>query len=110
MYINITRFAGAAGKIEEAAPKVQQGFVPMLKGQPGFHGYAAFASEQGDIVSCTIWESAAAAANSREDVRGWVRRNLPASWSRPSASPARSVPTPSSRRRAAAPASLSTAW
>jgi heme-degrading monooxygenase HmoA len=77
MYINITRFAGAAGKIEEAAPKVQQGFVPMLKGQPGFHGYAAFASEQGDIVSCTIWESAAAAANSREDVRGWVRRNLP---------------------------------
>jgi heme-degrading monooxygenase HmoA len=77
MYINITRYAGAAGKIEEAAPKVQQGFVPMLKGQPGLHGYAAFASEQGDIVSCTIWESAAAAANSREDVRGWVRRNLP---------------------------------
>ncbi len=77
MYINIARYAGAAGKIGEAAPKVQQGFVPMLKGQPGFQGYAAFASEQGDIVACAIWESAAAAANSRDDVRGWVRRNLP---------------------------------
>ncbi len=77
MHINISRYAGAAGKIEEAAPKVQQGFVPMLKGRPGFHGYAAFASEQGDIIACAIWESAAAAANSREDVRGWVRRNLP---------------------------------
>ncbi len=77
MHVIITRYAGMAGKIGEAAPKVQQGFVPMLKGQPGFQGYAAFASEQGDIVSCSIWESAAAAANSRDDVRGWVRRNLP---------------------------------
>ena len=76
MYINIPRYAGAAGRIGEAAPKVQQGFVPMLKGQQGFHGYAAFASEQGDIVACTIWESAAAAAKNRDDVRGWVRRNL----------------------------------
>ncbi len=77
MHVIITRYAGMAGKIGEVAPKVQQGFVPMLNGQPGFHGYAAFASEQGDIIACTIWESAAAAANSRDDVRGWVRRNLP---------------------------------
>ena len=77
MHVIITRYAGTAGKIGEAAPKVQQGFVPMLKGQPGFQGYAAFASEQGDIIACTIWESAAAAANSRDEVRGRVRRNLP---------------------------------
>ena len=77
MYINISRYAGAAGKIGEAAPKVEQGFVPLLKGQPGFQGYAAFASEQGDIIACTVWASAAAAANSRDEVRGWVRRNLP---------------------------------
>jgi hypothetical protein len=53
------------------------GVRPDAEGQPGFQGYAAFASEQGDIIACTIWESAAAAANSRDDVRGWVRRNLP---------------------------------
>ncbi len=76
MHVIITRFAGAAGKIEEAAPKVQQGFVPMLKGQPGFHGYAAFASEQGDIVSCTIWENADALTNSRDNIRRWVTSNL----------------------------------
>ena len=76
MYINISRYAGAAGKIGEAAPKVQQGFVPMLKGQPGFHGYAAFASEQGDIVAVTIWEDADALTNSRDKIRGWVQGNL----------------------------------
>ena len=76
MHVNINRYAGAAGKIGEAAPKVQQEFVPLLKALPGFLGYAAFASEQGDIIACTIWESAEAAANSRDEVRGWVRRNL----------------------------------
>ena len=76
MYINISRYAGAAGKIGEAAPKVQQGFVPMLKGQPGFHGYAAFASEQGDIVAVTIWEDADALTNSRDKIRAWVTGNL----------------------------------
>jgi heme-degrading monooxygenase HmoA len=76
MYMNISRYAGAAGKIGEAAPKVQQGFVPMLKGQQGFHGYAAFASEQGDIVAVTIWENADALTNSRDKIRGWVNSNL----------------------------------
>ena len=76
MHVNINRYAGAAGKIGEAAPKAEQGFVPLLKARPGFLGYAAFASEQGDIIACAIWASAEAAANSRDDVRGWVRRNL----------------------------------
>ena len=76
MYINISRYAGMAGKISEAAPKVQQGFIPMLKGQRGFHGYAAFASEQGDIVALTIWENADVLANSRGKIRDWVSGNL----------------------------------
>jgi hypothetical protein len=76
MYINISRYAGAAGRIGEAAPKVQQGFVPMLRGQRGFHGYAAFASDQGDIVAVTIWENADALANSREKIPSWVTGNL----------------------------------
>ena len=76
MYINISRYAGMAGRIGEAAPKVQQGFVPLLKGQQGFHGYAAFASEQGDVVALTIWEDAEALTNSREKIRAWVAGNL----------------------------------
>ncbi|MBL6080646.1 hypothetical protein JMJ56_21745 [Belnapia sp. T18] len=76
MYISIARYAGMAGKIGEAASMVQQGFVPMLKGQRGFLGYAAFASEQGDIVALHLWESAEALTNSREKIRAWVTSNL----------------------------------
>jgi heme-degrading monooxygenase HmoA len=77
MYINVSRYQGAAGKIGEAAPKVQQGFVPMLKGQQGFLGYAAFAGEQGDIVSLHIWENTDALANAGPRIRDWVQANLP---------------------------------
>jgi hypothetical protein len=76
MHISIARYAGAAGKIGEAAPKVQKGFVPLLKGQPGFLGYAAFASEQGDIIALHLWESADTLANSRGEMTEWVRTNL----------------------------------
>jgi heme-degrading monooxygenase HmoA len=76
MHISIARYTGAASKIGEAAPKVQQGFVPLLKSQPGFLGYAAFASEQGDIVALHLWENAAALENSFPKIRDWVTANL----------------------------------
>jgi heme-degrading monooxygenase HmoA len=77
MYITIARYAGAAGKMAEAGPRSQQGFVPVLKGQPGFLGYANFATEQGDIVALHLWEDADALANSREKIRSWVSANMP---------------------------------
>jgi hypothetical protein len=77
MYANINRYAGAAGKIGEAAPKTEQEFVPLLKGQKGFLGYAAFASEQGDVVALHIWENADALANCRDKIRSWVSANAP---------------------------------
>ena len=76
MHVILSRYAGLASRIEEAAPKVEQGFVPLIRGCPGFRGYAALASEQGDIWAVTVWEDAAAAAASRDKIRGWVRDNL----------------------------------
>jgi len=78
MYLNIHRYAGIAAKIGERAAITQQGLVPLLKGQPGFLGYAAFASEQGDGISLHIWENADALAHSREKIRAWVQTNSPA--------------------------------
>ena len=76
MHVILRRYAGAADRMGEAAPRVQAGLVPLLKSHQGFHGYAAFASERGDIISCSVHGDAAAAARSHERVRGWVRANL----------------------------------
>jgi quinol monooxygenase YgiN len=76
MHVILRRYAGAASQLEEAARRVQAGLVPMLKGHAGFLGYAAFASEQGDLVSCSVYEDAAAAQRSYDEVRGWAQANL----------------------------------
>ena len=110
MYISIARYAGAAGKMAEAAPKSQQGFVPMLKGQPGFLGYANLASEQGDIVAIGIWENAGAQADSRAKILSWVSTNMPDFVEPTERSTARWDSMPSPLRRPAVRASPSTAW
>src|SRR3954463_8468190 len=109
MYISISRYDGAAGKIGEAAPKAQQGLIPMLKNQKGFLGYAAFASEQGDIVVLHIWDTGQALESARPKIREWVGGHPRNSWSRRSASPARLDRTPSCLPRVAARANPSTA-
>jgi hypothetical protein len=76
MHAILRRYAGAAARMGEAAPRVQAGLVPLLKSHRGFHGYAAFASERGDIISCSVHGDAAAAARSHERVRGWARADL----------------------------------
>jgi hypothetical protein len=76
MHVILRRYAGAADRVEEAARRVQAGLVPLLKSHRGFHRYAAFASERGDIISCSVYGDAAAAARSHEQVRGWVQANL----------------------------------
>jgi hypothetical protein len=76
MHLILRRYAGAAHRAAEAAQRAQAGLVPLLKAHQGFHGYVAFGSEQGDIVSCSIYADAAAAVRSADQVRGWVQGNL----------------------------------
>lgn len=77
MYANISRYAGAAGKMLWAGSKAEQGLVPLLKAQPGFLGYAALASEQGDTVSFHLWQDAHSLASVRDKIGTWVSTNLP---------------------------------
>ena len=76
MYVVINRYAGAADKIQAALPTVQQEFVPLLQGCDDFLGYAAFSTEEGDVIACLFWEHGEAAASSRDKIRGWVHENL----------------------------------
>src|SRR4051794_34318632 len=76
MHVILRCYKGAADRMTQAAPKAQQGLVPLLRGHEGFHGYAAIASEQGDILSCSVFDDAAQAQRSNEQVHGWVQQSL----------------------------------
>ena len=76
MYVTIRKYAGKGGLIDRLVQPVRDGLVPLLKRAPGFKGYCAFASEDGHVVSVSVFDGREAAARANEQVRGWVVSNL----------------------------------
>lgn len=76
MYLTIRNYAGKGALIDRLVPPVRDGLVPLLKSAPGFKGYCTFASEDGHIVSVSVFDDGEAAARANEQVRGWVASNL----------------------------------
>ena len=76
MYVTIRRYAGKGGLMDRLAPPVRDGLVPLLKQAPGFKGYCAFASEDGHVVSVSVFDDRQSATRATDQVRGWVASNL----------------------------------
>jgi hypothetical protein len=76
MYLTLRRYAGAGPRVNEAAPRIEAGLTPILKRSPGFKGYCALASEAGDGVSMTLFESEEQASRANEQARSWVQSEL----------------------------------
>ncbi len=76
MHVTIRKYAGKGALIDKLVPPVRDGLVPLLKSAPGFKGYCAFASEDGHVVSVTVFDDRGAATRANEQVRGWVVSNL----------------------------------
>ena len=62
--------------MDRLAPKVRDGLMTLLKRAPGFRGYCAFASEEGHVVSVSVFDDRDTATRATEQVRGWVQSNL----------------------------------
>ncbi len=76
MYVTIRKYAGKGGLIDRLVQPVRDGLVPLLKRAPGFRGYCAFASEDGPVVSVSVFDDRDAAVRATDQVRGWVQSNL----------------------------------
>ena len=76
MYLTLRRYAGAAARVDEISSKVEKGLVPILKKSPGFKGYCVFASEDGDGVSVSLFESQEQAAKANDQARSWVQSEM----------------------------------
>ena len=76
MHVTIRKYAGKGAIIDKLVPPVRDGLVPLLKRAPGFKGYCAFGSEDGHIVSFTVFDDREAATRANEQVREWVVSNL----------------------------------
>ncbi len=76
MYVAVRRYAEKAALIGGLVPRVHAGFLPVLRRAAGFKGYCAFASEDGHVVSITIFGDRPTAMRAEDRHREWVVSNL----------------------------------
>lgn len=76
MYVTIRRYADRGSVVDKLVPPVRDGLLPMLKGAQGFKGYHAFASEDGHIISVSVFDDRQSATRANDQVREWVVGNL----------------------------------
>jgi heme-degrading monooxygenase HmoA len=76
MYVVIRR-TKLSGSAEEAARRARDHIVPLVQGRPGFRGYCAFATEQGDAAySISVFDDRDSAMDAHERVRRWIEANM----------------------------------
>jgi hypothetical protein len=76
MYVTVRKYAGKGGLLDRLAPQVRDGLVPLLRHAPGFRGYCALASEDGHIVSVSVFGDQPSADLANDRARQWVAANL----------------------------------
>ena len=56
MHVTVRKYAGRGALIDKLVQPARDGLVPLLKWAPGFRGYCAFASEDGHVVSVSVFD------------------------------------------------------
>ena len=72
MYVMVRKYPGKGGLADRLAPPVRDGLVPILRQAPGFRSYCCFASEDGHLVSVSVFDDRPTAEAANAKVREWV--------------------------------------
>ena len=73
----VIRRTKLGGPAEEAARRARDHIVPLVERRPGFRGYCAFVTEQGDAAfSVGVFDDRDTAMDAHRRVRQWVDANM----------------------------------
>ena len=75
MYITVRKYEGVVNP-EEASKRIEQGFVLLISGLPGFVNYVWADLGEGSLLSVSVFENQARASESNRLTAGWVELNL----------------------------------
>jgi quinol monooxygenase YgiN len=76
MYVVIRR-TKLGGPPEEAVQRTRDHVLPLVQGRPGFRGYCAFITEQGDAAySVSLFDDRDTALDAHQRVRKWIETNM----------------------------------
>jgi hypothetical protein len=77
MYVSIRRYGLLTREpVKEVLQGVREGFMPIVRDQPGFLAYYALDSGSGTLTSISIFEHRAGAERSNRIAENWIGKNL----------------------------------
>jgi hypothetical protein len=76
MYVSIRRYGLLTREpVEKVLQGIREGFIPIIKDQPGFLAYYALDSGGGTLTSISIFEHRAGAEKSNKMAEDWIGKN-----------------------------------
>jgi hypothetical protein len=77
MYVSIRRYGLLTREpVKEVLQGVREGFLPIIRDQPGFLAYYSIDSGGGTLTSISIFEHRAGAERSNRIAENWIGKNL----------------------------------
>jgi hypothetical protein len=77
MHVSIRRYGLLTREpVKDVLQGVREGFIPIIKDQPGFLAYYALDSGGGTLTSISIFEHRAGAERSNRMAENWIGKNL----------------------------------
>ncbi len=76
MYASVRRYEIDPASLDELKGRVEEGFVPIVSGVPGFVAYYVVSAGDGEVISINLFEDKAGADESTRRAADWVGENL----------------------------------
>jgi len=75
-HIRIGIYALTSGTVQEASDRAREGMLSVFRAQPGFRAYGLAETQEGKVVSVSMWDSADQAQRANKLAASWVSENL----------------------------------
>jgi heme-degrading monooxygenase HmoA len=75
-HVRIAVYTVTSGTVKEIEDRAREGMLPVFRGQSGFQAYGLALTQEGKVVSVTLWESGEQAQHANELAASWVKDNL----------------------------------
>ena len=75
-HVRVGVYAVTRGTAREVGDQAREGMLSVFRAQPGFQAYGLAETQEGKLVSVSLWNSGEQAAQANELAASWVGENI----------------------------------
>jgi heme-degrading monooxygenase HmoA len=75
-HVRIGIYGLTSGTAGEVGDQAREGMLTLFRAQPGFRAYGLAETQEGKVVSMSLWDSREQAERANELAASWVKENI----------------------------------